>query len=264
VTAPPPPPRRIDGPLSLARSVVGIARLLGRVFRRAAFAVLAVLGPFQVAATVVLEERAGALDAFTIDGPAPDPQALASALLWTGTAVIVGLVLGVVVAGALVALVDAENAFRRMTVADALRIGMARSGSTLGASVLVLVLAFVMLVLAGAFVVPVAAFAPGLGTALLMVVLVAVGLTSVALSYLVIPVAVLTDRGPFATVRRTLGLARGRARRLLAVVVAVALVLTIFAVVVSVVLLGVGNTLAPPPGRSRRRARSHSPSSRPR
>jgi hypothetical protein len=188
-------------------------------------------------ATFALQRNLAALDA----GAAGDevvPDALAAAVLWTGIVVIVGLVLGVVVAGAIVALADAHNQRMVRSVRDAVGIGLARSGATLGASVLVLVTVVVVLALGSVVIAPITVLAPALGSVLVLGFVLLVGLAGAALSYLVVPVAVLGEQGAFRTLGTTLRLARRRARRMLGVVAVLALALVAVAVTVGVGVQG--------------------------
>ena len=166
---------------------------------------------------------------FTTD-PVTTLEAPAAGFAWLILSTLVGLYLGLVISAAIVALLGARDRGLPLGVLGAMKIGFARSGATLGASVLAAIgivpLAFVGLVIGMilAFVLPF------VGLFLMIPVILFVPLLGYLVSFLLIAVAIEEGHGPWRTLVRTLSLIRrGFWRSLLVTLVLAVLLLAIIA-----------------------------------
>jgi hypothetical protein len=229
-------------PLTVGDVLDGAFRLLRPTFTRAALLVLLVVGPYQLLSNLVFARLVPELSdpgAFAQPGVEFDPvELLARVGGWGVVLQVLGLLVHVIVGAAVVALAGQADRAEPLDVLAALRTAVARSGATVGGSVLMLVAG----VLALLVVVPVlvgVAFVPILG---IVVVLAAVvfgfGVAAGAYS-LIVPVAVVEDRGAWTTFTRALWVLRVRFWRVVGVTLLVSLLLALvgFAVVLPLGLL---------------------------
>lgn len=189
--------------------VVVLAILLPEVLLREALT-LRVTGPMTTAPT-------------TLDAPV-------AGFGWLLLSTSIGLYLGLVISAAIVGLLGARDRGLSMGVWGAMRLGFARSGATLGASVLAAIgivpLAFVGLIVGMilAFLIPIA------GLMLMIPVVLFVPLVGYLISFLLVAVAVEERLGPWQTLVRTLSLLRrGFWRSVLVTLVLAVLFLAIIA-----------------------------------
>ncbi len=224
-------------------------RLVRAVLPRGFVMVVIPIGILQLASTFVAMRALGAIDIgpmgpFDVDGQlAIEAADVASALAWFGSLWIAGLLVTLVVAAGLVSLADGQDRGQRPTAGDALRQGLERLGATLGATVMLLALSVAALLVGVLLVAPLGLVAMPLAIVAALGVLFVVGVVSAAVSYLIIPVAVMERSGPLLTLRRTLTLARRRFGRLLGVAVVVMLVVLVVSIVLGL-LLGVVSLFA--------------------
>lgn len=262
---PPPPPGPWGAPAAGAAGQVlplraltvgdvldGAFRLLRGRFGRVALAVVVVLGPFQFLSSFLASRLLPGGGAF---GPPAmgepdlveiDDATIAAAFGLMSVTGILGFVVHVVVAGALVWLVLREDAGGRPAVGESLAGGLGRAWALIGGTFLVGLLALA----AGAVLAGVIAALVMLAWPLAILVAVpAVPLLfalAAAATSLVVPVAMVeTDAGPARCARRALSLVRRRLGMMLGVTVLVLLVLMVVTFAVSMVL-GVASWLAGP------------------
>lgn len=226
--------------LNEALSLVIRTLLAGR--RTMVTVTLAVLVPFQLLAGFYLGRL---IDADTIDAFVAGQGSMADLspiVMASGLVMIVGLALGVVVSGAVVATAHAGNL--RLSPGTALRIGLDRSGAALGANVVVLAAVVGVLLAVGVILAPISVIAPAVGVVLVTAVVMVVIMAGLGLSYLVIPVAVLEARGPVAAFKRAAQLGWAAKGRLVGLMAMLAFVFLLFALVLSIVA-GVLTLIAP-------------------
>jgi hypothetical protein len=158
---------------------------------------------------------------------------------------VAGLLVHLVVLTAAIALVLQADRGERPSIVAALRVAVDRSGATVGGSVLLLatsLLAVVMVLPLGV----VLAALPVLGAVL------ALGLGVVVLAVLagtfalVVPVAVVEERGAWTTFRRVLWVVRGRFGRLVGTILVVLLAVVLVAFLVSIPVVLLTGWLGPP------------------
>ncbi len=127
---------------------------------------------------------------------------------WVVVSALVGLYVGLVISAAIVALLAARDRGATLGVWGGLRIGLARSGATVGASVLTMLgvtaASFVALVIGIVFAVVI----PFAGLLLMVPIVLFVPLVGFLMSYLLIAVAVEEGVGPWHTLTRTVTLLR--------------------------------------------------------
>ncbi|HSK24533.1 MAG TPA: hypothetical protein VK906_15210 [Egicoccus sp.] len=201
-------------PLAAGDVLDGTVTILRRGFRTLAAIVLFVHAPYQLLSALVLDrflpelDDPFLLDPF-LDGTVP-VELLTRMLLVGGITAIVALLVHVLVGGAVAsAIVDLDHG-RQPRAGAALRASSAVSGSTLGASVLLLAagIGFGAVLAVGIGVLALAAtpLAVVAGVVALPVVLGA----GLALSYLVLPIAVVEHTGPLRTLGRAVWVLRRR------------------------------------------------------
>lgn len=229
-------------PLTVGDTLDGAFRSLRATFGKAALTVLLILGPYQLASSLLLALVAPEFTSGEILDPAmfDDPASVADLtgrlgipgiLLW-----VVGLLVNVIAGAAVVALVLRADRGEHLDVRDALRTAVARSGAAVGASVLTFVTLAVVAIAAIALLIPLTIAVPPLGILLFLVLgVVGVGVGAGIVS-LVVPVAVVEDRGAWTTFTRVLWVARVRFWRLLGITLLILLLLGIASLVVSVPL----------------------------
>lgn len=254
---PPPPPAGHGGPgnllpfraLEFNEIIEGIVRLVRAVLPRGFVLVVVPVGVVQLVSTFLImrtlqDVGLGPIGPFDAGGElAIDAADIATALAWFGSVWIIGLLVTLVVAAGLVTLVDAQDRGMRVSAPEAFRHGLERLGSTLGASVMLMALSLTALLLGLLVVAPLGLVAMPLAVVAALGVLFVVGVVSAAVSYLIVPVAVMERTGPLATLRRTLRIARRRFGRLLGVVIIVMLAVLIASIILGL-LMGVASLLA--------------------
>lgn len=242
-------------PLTVGDVLDGAFRLLRGRFGRVALAVVAVLGPFQLLISFLtyrLMPAAGAMGALDPDPAAPgqmpmlDDETVAVVVGMMSVAGVLGFVVHVLVAGALVRLVLCEDAGQHPTVGQALSGGLGRAWPLLGGTLLVGLLGLA----AGAVLVGVIAALTVLAWPLAILVALPTVPTLFVLvaaaTSLVIPVAMVeAETGPARAAGRALHLLRRRPGMILGVTVLVLLVLMAVTFAVSMVL-GVVSLVAGP------------------
>ncbi len=210
-------------PLTVGDTLDSIVRILRRAAAPIAVLVLAVVWPDLLLRDALLARTA----------PLPtanlDPDELLMTTLdgagWWLLSMVVGLYVGVVVSGAIVAALSARDRSTPIGAWAALGVGLRRSGATFGATLI-----GVGLVIAVLFVVTIAATIMGIvipivGFLVMLPVLLLVALVGLVVSILVIPVAIEEGTGPWRTVTRTLTLLRWRLWWVLGVTLLVLLLL---------------------------------------
>jgi hypothetical protein len=228
-------------PMTVADVLDGAFRMFRSTFARSALLVLVILGPYQLLSSLVLTRLVPEIfgpEAFLdVTDPAElDLAGILGSLGGWGVALqVIGLLVNVIVGAAVVALVLQADRGEGQDVGAALRTGLARSGATVGGSVLVL-----LLVVAGVValvpVVVVLVVIPVLGwIALIALIPLVVGLMT-GLFSLVVPVAVVEDRGAWTTFRRALWVVRARFWRVIGITLLVLLVLGVVSAIVALPL----------------------------
>lgn len=199
------------GGATLNEALATMARLFLDGRRTMIATVALVLVPYQLIAGIFVGRAvdAGTIEA-VVSGQA-DPGTLTSMVTAVGITMIIGLALSVIVAGAIVATAHAGDL--ALSAGTALRIGVDRSGATLGAHVLLFGVMVAAFLAAALLMSPLVMIAPPLGAVIITFAGLATGLVGIGVSYLVIPAAVLEARGPVASLRRGMSVAwRGKGR----------------------------------------------------
>lgn len=127
---------------------------------------------------------------------------------WLLVSSFVGFYVGLVVSAAIVAILAARDRGQDLSVWPSLRIGLVRSGATLGASLMLGIGAVVLFVPVFLFGVLIAVALPIVGIVLFVPVLLFVPLVGFLCSVLLVAVAVEEGTGPWRTLTRTLALVR--------------------------------------------------------
>lgn len=227
----------------------GTVRLLGVVGRRVLLIALLLVVPYQLASSALLARVVTPAELLlaSVRDLSLDPAIASQGLLWGGSVAILGLLVQVVAVGATVALASGAASGRRLGTAEALGIGLGRSGATLGGTVLALA-AGLATVLVVVFLVVVAL--AGLGTGPVYVATIAamtaIGLLVAAICYLVVPVAIAEPVGALGAFRRSVTLVRRSLGRILGVAILVGLLLALLAGALLVLTLLVDALLRPP------------------
>lgn len=190
-------PLTISDVLDLAFQVL---RRLGAPF---AVLVLAILVPEQLVREVigVALQPPGTLDP-------GDLGAAFTNLGWLVVSSFIGFYVGLVVSAAIVAMIGMRDRGQGLPVWPSLRIGLVRSGATLGASLMLgiaVVVAFIPVFLFG---VVIAVVLPIIGFILVVPVVLFVPLVGFLCSFLLVAVAVEEGTGPWTTLTRTFALVR--------------------------------------------------------
>jgi hypothetical protein len=211
----------------------GSFRVLRATFATVALVVLVVQGPYQLASSLVL---------FTTLPELLDPVAMerlftegsfevdlaVRALAYGGGAMIVGLLVQVLVGGALAWVALRTDRGEDATVGAAIRASFGVSGATMGGTVLVGFVGFGVL-LALASVVGIAfAVAVPLGVLVLLAAVpagVVLGAASFGAFYLVLPIAVAEEQGPWRTFQRAIWVVRRRFWRVVGLMLLLVLVI---------------------------------------
>jgi hypothetical protein len=210
--------------------------------------VLLVMGPYQLLSNLVLARLLPELSDPELFGPTGvefDPMDLLVRVGGWGVLLqVLGLLVTVIVVAAVVALVFQADRGEPLDVAGALRTAVARSGATVGGSVLLILAGVLSLVV----LVPVAiglAFVPILG----IVVLLAVGAIGYGVAAgvysLIVPVAVVEDRGAWTTFTRALWVLRVRFWRVVGITLLVTLLLGIVSFAVALPLTVLSMAVGP-------------------
>lgn len=215
-------------PLGVTEVIDGAFRTLRATFALVAVIVVAVTGPFQLIQSLVLTRLLGGLpDPLFADPVAVEPadlDLLVGLATWGGLLSIVGLVIGVVVSAAVVEAALERDRGRQPTLSSVLRTSVQRLGATLGASVLTVLLGMAaglaLIVVVG----PMLVLVPPLGVIVLLPTAGILGLLLLAISSLVIPVAMVERQGAWTTFTRTLWVVRNRFWRVLGVTLIAGLV----------------------------------------
>lgn len=235
-------------PLTVGDVLDGCFRLLRPVFGRAALIVLLIMGPYQLLSNLLLARLVPELSDPALLGTAGielDPMELFLRIGGWGVVLqVVGLLVTVIVVAAIVALVFQADRAEALDVAAAMRTAVSRSGATVGGSVLLLLAGLLALVV----VVPLAiglAFVPIVGV-LVLLAAGAVGYGIAAGLYsLLVPVAVVEDRGAWTTFTRALWVLRARFWRVVGVTLLVTLLLGIVSVAVALPLTFLSMAVGP-------------------
>ncbi len=215
-----PPQSNIDGlpghivalrPLTVGDTLDGIFQSLRHSFGRLMGIVLLIIAPYQLLSGAVLNQVAPGFGAMA------DPDAFEALiddvvpiLGWLAASFAVGLLVSVFVAGALTAVVSAADRGQPISVGEAMRRSLERSGATLGATILVLLGAVIVAVVLAVPLVLVALANEIVAVVLFIPVLLVVSLVALVLSYVVIPIAMEEERGAWTTFVRALSLLRRR------------------------------------------------------
>lgn len=185
-------------------------------------------------------------DALTLRATGPmldDPSDIGSAFAgfgWTLLSVAIGIYVGLVISAALVGMLGARDRGTSLGVVAALRIGVLRSGATLGASVLAAIGVAPLFLVSLIIGLMLALLIPIVGALLMLPILLFVPLAGFLISYLLVAVAVEERLGPWGTLTRTLSLLRrGFWRSLL-----ITLLLAILVLAVGAAVLAAGMLLA--------------------
>jgi len=230
------------GALTLNDSIALMARLLSIGRRTMLLAVIALLVPYQIIAGIYLSNALDPDVVTALVAGEAQPGALAGILTAVGAVSIFGMFLAVVVAGAIVAAAHAGD--MRLSVGTAVRIGFDRSGATLGAQVMLFAILIAGFVAITVLLSPVVMLVPALGIIAVTITVIAFIFIGMAVSYLVVPVAVLEARGPAASLKRAVAIAWQRRGRLAGVMGLVAAGLVIVAMLGSIAV-GVMLLIAP-------------------
>jgi hypothetical protein len=205
-------------PLTVGDVLDGAFRALRATFATAALVILLVQGPFQLLSSLVLVQALPELmDPVTVERMvtegAFDAAVAARAVAYGGGVMIVGLLIQVLVGGALAWVALRTDRGEEVGPGAALRASLAVSGATLGGTVLVGGLGFLVLFVVAFVVAVLFALAAPLGVISLIVAIPAVVIGLAALFgsfYLVIPIAVAEERGAWTTFRRAMWVTRRR------------------------------------------------------
>lgn len=193
-------------------------------------------GPVLVIVLAILLPEVLLREALTMRVAGPfttDPATLetsAAGLLWLLLSTLIGLYLGLVISAAIVGVLGARDRDLPIGVWSAIKLGFARSGATLGASVLAAI-GIVPLVFVGLIVgMVLALLIPIVGLILMIPVVLFAPLVGYLISFVLVAVAVEERLGPWRTLVRTLALLRhGFWRSLLVTLVLAVLLLAIVA-----------------------------------
>jgi hypothetical protein len=205
-------------PLTVGDVLDGAFRALRATFATAALVILLVQGPFQLLSSLVLVQALPELmdpvsvERMVTEG-AFDAAVAARAVAYGGGVMIVGLLIQVLVGGALAWVALRTDRGEEVGPGAALRASLAVSGATLGGTVLVGGLGFLVLFVVAFVVALLFALAAPLGVIGLIVAIPAavIGLAALFGSfYLVIPIAVAEERGAWTTFRRAMWVTRRR------------------------------------------------------
>jgi hypothetical protein len=231
-------------PLTVGDVLDGAFRGLRATFRTAAVVILVIQGPYQLLSALLLTralpelEDPTTMERLFLDGEFEVDVAVRALSLGGGT-MIVGLLVQVLVAAALVWLALEADRGRTATVGQSLRESAARMGATLGGTVLVGVVGLA-LVFAITFVVAALFLVSDVvGVLSLLLVVPAALISTVALFgayYLVVPAAVAEDRGAWTTFRRAMWVVRNRFWRVVGVMLLLLLVIAAVSIGFSVAL----------------------------
>jgi len=217
-------------PMSIGDVLDGAFRALRATFATAALLVLLVQGPYQLLSSLAFARLLPELgDAVDLERAIEDPSAGLGLALRAASVVtlssLVGLVVNVVLAAAIVWCVLRVDRGQAATVGGALRTAVGRMGATLGGSLLVLFAGGSLLGLGLLVLTLLVVVAPPVGLVTLLVAAPVAFLVLAAVLYLVPAVAVVEARGPLATIGRCLWVLGRRFWRVLSVTLLVSLLL---------------------------------------
>jgi hypothetical protein len=229
----------------------GAFRALRATFATAAIVILLVQGPYQLLTSLVFVQGLPELsDPVFIErlftDATVDVAVATRALAYGGGIAIVGLVVQVIVGGALAWLALRTDRGEDVSAGAALRTSLSCSGATLGGTVLVGLLGLVGAFLVAALIALLFAIAAPLGVFALVLAVPAAFLAMAALfgAYLlVIPIAVAERTGAWTTFRRALWVVRNRFWRTVGVMLLLGLVIAAVSFGFSLVL-GIAGELA--------------------
>ncbi|MEX2325066.1 MAG: hypothetical protein WD576_04890 [Nitriliruptoraceae bacterium] len=227
--------------LTANETLVAAARTIRVLVRPVSFIIVVLMGVYQLAASMMFERAFGGidLDGLEVDGwsSAISGEQFASMLLWAGTALIVGMLVSVVVGGSIVVLAESADRRHDIRTRDAVRISFDHAGATLGATVLLLTGAFgtamVLLIIQS----PLGMLVPVLGAVTVVATFLSVGFVAGALSYLILPVAILEQLGPVRTLKRAWWTLRHRPARVCGMTALASMVAISLSVLVSVLFI---------------------------
>jgi hypothetical protein len=220
-------------PLTVGDVLDGSFRVLRATFATVALVVLVVQGPYQLASSLVL---------FTTLPELLDPVAMerlftegsfevdlaVRALAYGGGAMIAGLLVQVLVGGALAWVALRTDRGEDATVGAAIRASFGVSGATMGGTVLVGFVGFGVLLALASVVGLAFAIAVPLGVLVLLAAIpagVVLGAAAFGGFYLVLPIAVAEERGPWRTFQRALWVVRRRFWRVVGLMLLLVLVI---------------------------------------
>jgi len=215
----------------------------------AALVVVVVHGPYQLLSSLALSQLLPDLLDPTLFDPfseeLPDTDLLVQWTTWGGVLSIIGLLVGVITSAAVVAAVLQRDRGEVARVGSVLAASASRSGATIGASVLTVLAAGVAFVVLAAVIVPLAVLVPPLGVIAGLSSVAVLTVVVIAVSSLVIPVAMVEGRGAWTTFMRTLWIVRHRFARVLGVTLLAGLVVLLVTGAISTAL-GLLSLLAGP------------------
>lgn len=218
--------------MTVADVLDGAFQVLRRIFVPALILLLVLVAPVQALGNLLLQVVAPGpttFDPFAVDAGAPITEGQLAALFGFGTLLgIVGFVVNIITGAAVVALALQADRGEKPDALRAVKDTLARFWAITGATLLLLLgggAALLGVALLGVLL----AFLGPLGVVLLVVLLVPLGLTGgllwVALSSLVIPVAVVERAGPIRTLARVFWVLRERFWRVVGVTALLGIVL---------------------------------------
>jgi hypothetical protein len=165
-----------------------------------------------------------------------DVGAMVGGAGWVVASALLGFYVGLVVSAAMVAVLSARDRGAALGTWGALKIGLARSGATVGASamaaVALVVVASITLIVGAVL----GVLIPVVGLLMVLPIVLLVALVGFLVSYLLVAVAVQEGVGPWRTLTRTVSLLRGGFWR--AVLVTLLLLVLMVAVVAALFTIG--------------------------
>jgi hypothetical protein len=220
-------------PLTVGDVLDGSFRILRATFATVALVILVVQGPYQLLSSLVLfTTLPELLDADTMERLVTEGSfevdLAVRALAYGGGAMIVGLLVQVLVGGALAWVALRTDRGEDATVGAALRASFAVSGPTMGGTVLVGFVGLGVLLTLATLVGVAFAIAVPLGVVLLLAAIPAAVILAAAFFgafYLVLPIAVAEEQGPWRTFQRAIWVVRRRFWRVVGLMLLLVLVI---------------------------------------
>jgi hypothetical protein len=220
-------------PLTVGDVLDGSFRVLRATFATVALVILVVQGPYQLLSSLVLFTTLPelldpvAMERLVTEGSFEVDLAV-RALAYGGGAMIVGLLVQVLVGGALAWVALRTDRGEDATVGAALRASFAVSGATMGGTVLVGFVGLGVLLTLATLVGVTFAIAVPLGVVLLLAAIPAAVILAAAFFgafYLVLPIAVAEEQGPWRTFQRAIWVVRRRFWRVVGLMLLLVLVI---------------------------------------